>query len=207
MTAIPESEEKSRFNNDKWFDLLNLDFEIGHYCCQEMKKKPLTQLCKFPFIATRAEESDMRTQAWIRTGCNAFGDKHGKSQPLSFWTEQDVLHYIKKYNLEVPSVYGELKYKGVGGMLYDFTLDGTGDLQFTGCQRTGCIFCGFGCHHDDRFVMLKQTHPKQYDYCMGGGAYDENGVWKPNEKGLGMAHCIDELNKLYSKNGKKFIKY
>lgn len=38
MTAIPESEEKSRFNNDKWFDLLNLDFEIGHYCCQEMKK-------------------------------------------------------------------------------------------------------------------------------------------------------------------------
>ena len=34
--------------------------------------------------------------------------------------------------------------------------------------------------------------------------YDENGIWKPNDKGLGMGHVFDELNKLY---GEDFIKY
>lgn len=38
---------------------------------------------------------------------------------------------------------------------------------------------------------------------MGGGAYDDNGIWKPNENGLGMAHVIDTLNSIY---GKDFIK-
>lgn len=33
---------------------------------------------------------------------------------------------------------------------------------------------------------------------------DKNGIWKPNQDGLGMAHCIDVLNKIY---GKDFIKY
>lgn len=51
---------------------------------------------------------------------------------------------------------------------------------------------------------MKRTHPKQYDYCMGGGEYDEEGLWGPNKKGLGMAHCIDEINRL---KGKVLIKY
>ena len=52
--------------------------------------------------------------------------------------------------------------------------------------------------------MLKRTHHKQYNYCMGGGAYDTDGLWKPTKDGLGLRHCIDELNKIY---GKDFIKY
>jgi hypothetical protein len=90
----------------------------------------------------------------------------------------------------------------------DFLNDcGTDKLVTTGCTRTGCIFCGFGCHLDkspSRFEMLKETHPRQYEYCIGGGEYDENGVWKPNKKGLGMGHVFDELNKVY---GEDFIKY
>jgi hypothetical protein len=39
---------------------------------------------------------------------------------------------------------------------------------------------------------------------MGGGAYGEDGIWRPDNRGLGMAHVIDELCKLY---GKDFIKY
>lgn len=42
------------------------------------------------------------------------------------------------------------------------------------------------------------------EVSFSGGGYDENGIWKPTKEGLGMAHCIDELNKIY---GKDFIKY
>jgi hypothetical protein len=56
----------------------------------------------------------------------------------------------------------------------------------------------------NRFERLKVTHPRQYEYCIGGGEYDENGIWRPNAKGLGMGHVFDELNKIY---GKDFIKY
>ena len=39
---------------------------------------------------------------------------------------------------------------------------------------------------------------------MDGGAYDpEDGLWKPDKKGLGMAHCIEVINRIY---GKDFIK-
>lgn len=55
-----------------------------------------------------------------------------------------------------------------------------------------------------RFQRFKETHPRQYEYCLGGGEYDENGIWKPNKDGLGMRHVFDELNKIY---GEGFIKY
>lgn len=69
------------------------------------------------------------------------------------------------------------------------------------------MFCGFGAHlekGEGRFERLKRTHPKLYDYCMGGGDYGDDGIWRPDSKGLGMAHVIDELCRLY---GKDFIKY
>ena len=80
-------------------------------------------------------------------------------------------------------------------------------MYTTGATRTGCIFCGFGCHHDKaptRFQRLKQSHPRQYEYCINGGAYGDDGIWKPNSEGLGMGHVFDELNKLYGEN---FVKY
>lgn len=38
-------------------------------------------------------------------------------------------------------------------------------LKTTGCKRTGCMLCGFGCHLEkspNRFEMLKETHPGMY---------------------------------------------
>ena len=60
--------------------------------------------------------------------------------------------------------------------------------QFTGCQRTGCMFCGYGCHlekpGEGRFLKMKETHPKQYDYIM-----------RPTEQGgLGYKEIIDWIN-------------
>ena len=140
-------------------------------------------------------------------GCNAFESKNPISNPMSFWTEQDVLQYIKQNGIPIASVYGDIVYKDESGFEYNDSLTDDGKLYTTGCDRTGCIFCAFGCHLEkepSRFHRLKQTHPRQYEYCIGGGEYDEDGIWKPNKQGLGMGHVFDELNKLY---GDGFIKY
>lgn len=203
-----DSYKKSMFN--KYKDLVDVDFNISSRCCGIMKEKPLDDYNKdkFSITAIMADESKRRTNSWLKTGCNAFNV--GKSKPMSFWTEQDVLKYIKDNGVEIASVYGEI----VEDDDNQICIDGCGKkLKCTKCQRTGCIFCGYGAHHDkdgggeSRFVRLKHTHPKQYDYCMGGGEYNDDGIWQPNKDGLGMAHCIDVLNSIYSKKGKPFIEY
>lgn len=202
--------EKSRFATPKYIPLYTADFMIANSCCDVMKKAPVhsygNRTKRKPFIGTMTSEGVQRETAWIRTGCNSF-DKKAASRPLSFWTNQDVLQFIKTNGIKIASVYGDIVQEDPDGYGYDQTIGNTCPYKTTGCERTGCIFCGFGAHlekGEGRFVRLKRTHPKQYDYCMGGGAYDpEDGLWKPNEKGLGMAHCIEELCKIY---GKDFIK-
>lgn len=183
----------------KWKPLLDVDFRLSANCCSIMKKSPSKahekKTGKHPITAQMATESKLRTQKWLQYGCNGFDMKNPKSNPMSFWTEQDVLQYIKQNGIPIASVYGDIVYKD------------DGKLYTTGCNRTGCIFCAFGCHLEkepSRFQRLKQTHPRQYEYCIGGGGYDENGIWKPSNDGLGMGHVFDELNKLY---GDGFIKY
>ena len=197
--------EKSIYNKEKYKPLLDVDFLISDRCCSIMKKQPSHTIKKAQLVATMADESLMRFSSWLKTGCNAFNNK--KSQPMSFWTEQDVLAYIKKYNLKIASVYGDIVSVDNEGYEYDNDLFGGCNLKCTGCSRTGCIFCAYGAHlekGESRFERLKRTHPKQYDYCMNGGAYDVDGLWKPTKEGLGMKHCIDVLNKIY---GEDFIKY
>lgn len=208
--------KRSKFDKSKYKPLLDLDYKVSDRCCGVMKKAPLksweSKNKKYPIVATMAEESIMREQVWLKTGCNGFDMKRPMSKPMSFWTEQDVYQYIKNYSIPIASVYGDIVYTdtpeqmrieecGIAGC-------GTDKLKPTGCERTGCIFCGFGCHLDKRdktrFQQLKETHPRQYEYCIGGGEYDENGVWIPNKQGLGMGHVFDELNKIY---GEDFIKY
>ena len=204
------TDRKSKFSNEKYKPLLSVDFEISDMCCDVMKKRPSYNYQKTtfkkPIIATMAEESMLREKNWLKSGCNAFGNKHPQSAPMSFWTEQDVLQFLKSRNIPIASVYGDIVYKGDDGMLYENSICG-GNLCTTGCQRTGCIFCAFGAHlekGESRFERLKRTHPKHYKYCMDGGAYDTDGLWKPTKDGLGFRHCIDVLNSIYGEN---FIKY
>lgn len=209
---VDGSDRKSKFSKAKYKPLLNVDFEISDMCCDVMKKKPSydfqKRTGKKPILATMAQESMLREKNWYKSGCNAFDNKHPQSAPMSFWTEQDVLQYIKENNIPISSVYGEVVYKDEDGFMYQDSICG-GKLCTTGCDRTGCIFCAFGAHLDERgggrsrFERLKETHPKQYEYCIGGGEYVD-GVWQPSKKGLGMGHVFDELNKIY---GKDFIKY
>lgn len=72
-------------------------------------------------------------------------------------------------------------------------------LETTGCKRTGCIFCMFGCHLEkepNRFQRLKETHPRQYQYCIGGGEYVE-GILQPSKEGLGLAKVLDYMGVKY----------
>lgn len=207
--------EKSMFNTVKYAPLLNTDFKISNNCCAIMKKSPTKKYerktGRKPITAQMAAESLLREQKWLKNGCNAFDTKRPMSNPMSFWTEQDVLLYIKQEKIPIASVYGNIIYEEMPEQMRieDFGLAecGTERLATTGCDRTGCIFCGFGCHLEkepSRFQRLKETHPRQYEYCIGGGEYNEDGLWQPSKEGLGMGHVFNELNKIY---GEGFIKY
>lgn len=199
---------------EKYKPMIQTDFNASSKCCGVMKEKPIDEYAnsvgKKPITAIMASESKRRENSWIATGCNAFEGKRPMSKPMSFWTEQDVLQYIKENNLPIASVYGSIEYAENPDQMRieEFGLEcGREALTTTGCNRTGCIFCGFGCHLEkepSRFQRLKETHPRQYAYCIGGGEYDSDGVWKPNKEGLGLGHVFDELNKIY---GDDFIKY
>lgn len=173
---LDKNGNKSIYNCEKWKFLMDAPFKISNKCCTVMKKNPAKKYEKEtgfkPIIGTMACESQARKTAWKIHGCNAFDTKRPSSQPMSFWTEQDVLEYILRYDLQYASVYG------------DIIQDKKGKYHTTGCQRTGCVFCGFGCHLEkepNRFQRLKETHPKLWEYCM-----------KPwSDGGLGMREVLE----------------
>lgn len=179
---LDKNGNKSQYNCEKWGFLLDSPFEISDKCCKVMKKTPSRQYAKETerkqIVGTMANESRLRYQKWLQHGCNAFDSSVPSSQPLSFWTEQDILQYLKKYDVPYCSVYGEIVPISEGDQIegqlttFDILDDYSGTLlKTTGCDRTGCIFCMFGCHLEkepNRFQRLKVTHPKQYEYCIGG---------------------------------------
>ena len=178
--------------SDKWLCILDAPFNVSDKCCDVMKKKPAIQYEKQTsrkaFIGTMADESSQRKSNWLIYGCNAFEKNRPTSQPLSFWTEQDILHYIKQFDVSYCSVYGDIVPDDEGTI-----------LRTTGCDRTGCIFCMFGCHLEkepNRFQRLKETHPRQYEYCIGGGEYVD-GKWQPSKEGLGLGKVLDYINVKY----------
>lgn len=204
--------EKSLYNCEKWGFMIDAPYKISSQCCDVMKKRPAKKYGKEtgrkPILATMATESRLRHRKWLKFGCNAFGQKEPSSQPMSFWTEQDVLHYLKKYGVPYCSVYGDIQVKPHGKDVLEGQIDlidylgcyePEDTLETTGCNRTGCIFCMFGCHLEkepNRFQRLKETHPRQYEYCIGGGEFVD-GKWQPNKQGLGLGHVLDYIGVKY----------
>lgn len=224
----------SSYNFTKYQFFLDAPFEISASCCRIMKKSPVHSYARKtgrkPMTAQMASESRLRTSQWLKNECNGFNMKSPISNPMSFWTEQDVLlyirirqdeydsnlrdcnlevkcsadkrrrkmarNYIKKHKrFEICSVYGDIvgsngekeslpkNVADMGVLDLDRPL-----LKTTGCDRTGCMFCGYGCHLEKpgngRFERMKLTHPKQYDYIM-----------RPREQGgLGYKEIIDWIN-------------
>lgn len=200
--AVRKDGQPSVYNCEKWEYLLYAPFVISAKCCAIMKKSPLKtyehKTEQQATTATMAEESRLRMTHWLKSGCNAFEGKRPMGKPMSFWTEQDVLRFIVERGLPYASVYGDIVASD-GENDYPSTLIEK-PLHCTGCQRTGCMFCAFGAHlekGENRFERMKHTHPKHYDFCIGGGEWDTDGLWKPNEKGLGYGRVLDYIGVRY----------
>lgn len=208
---------RSQYDLSKWAPLMELPIKISDRCCQAMKKGPMhiyeRATKRHPITGTTAAESLMRTQSWIGRGCNSYSIQKGraaKSNPLAPWLEQDILHYIKRNDIEICSVYGDLVYTDADGNELDTALDADQPLKCTGCQRTGCMFCPFGVHLEKgptRYQRMKTTHPRQYEFMLGGGEWTTEGgrqIWQANKCGLGFARVFNMINDIY---GKDFIRY
>lgn len=152
-----EKQRQGRISK-KWLPLIDCEFNISEKCCQKLKKDPFHKYEKetglFGIRGEMASESFLRTSQYlIRGGCNAFSDtgRRTGSFPLSIWMDEDVYAYIAKRNLKIAGIYHK------------------------GATRTGCMFCGFGCHlkGDDRFEIIKKQYPKMYDMFT---SYTNNGV-------------------------------
>ena len=196
-------EEKGVYSDipQKYKFLVDAPFYVSDKCCSVMKKKPAHDYQKasgkMPITAQMASESRLRERQWMQHGCNAFTAKYPISNPMAFWTENDVLTYIKENNIKIAPVYGDIVYVDGNGTQYDDLIcTDNARLDTTGLKRTGCMFCGYGCHMEkcpNRFQRMKQTHPKLHEYIL-----------KPwDEGGLGYKEIIDWINE----NGKLGIRY
>lgn len=150
----------SKFNEryKKWAFLVDAPFAVSGKCCDVTKKRPLHRFQKETgralIVGTMASESIARQSAYLQTGCNSFHS--GKSQPMSFWLEQDVLRYLRLTGIPYSNIYGDI-------------VEEKGKLITTGAHRTGCAFCMFGVHLErqpNRFQRMEFSHPNLHDYCI-----------------------------------------
>lgn len=132
--------------SEKWQHLINAPFDISEKCCYYLKKRPAYKFEKeakmLPIIGTSVDESRLRKQKYLYTGCNAFSDNRPASYPISIWTNEDKWNFIRKENVPYCEIYDK------------------------GETQTGCMICGFGCHRDDRFERLQKTHSVAYENGM-----------------------------------------
>lgn len=182
----------------KWQYLINADFNISNFCCEKLKKVAFKEFEKktgrVPITGEIAEESRDRTESYLKYGCNAFARKQGlKSTPLGFWTNNDILQYIVENDVDIADCYGDIVidyYETKGGKkraVYKTTKE----------ARTGCVACCYGVQyeeaHNNRFTRLRKENRRYYDYIMGGGEYNDKGIWIPNNEGLGFNHVLNYM--------------
>lgn len=168
--------------------LIDAPFKISGECCLALKERPAIKFEKengvYAITAEMIEESVNRKVVYLKNGCNMWDLKRPKSTPMAFWTQQDLLEYAVKEKLDIAEEYGEIKQ------------DCYGKYYTTGENRTGCAFCLFGCHKEkqpNRIQRLYYIDRKRYDYCVGGGEFNDKGMWVPNNKGLGLAFVMDYM--------------
>lgn len=178
-------DERGKFGKiaEKWKPLIYAPFDTSEKCCDLMKKGPFKRYAKetgrVPYIGVTQDESYKRSHQYAHTGCNVYDAKTVKSQPLGFWTKQDILRYVVENDIEICSVYGDIRKTPCG------------EYYLTGEQRTGCMFCAFGVHMEgepNRFQRMQITHPEHYKLCM-----------KPlDQGGLGMTVPLEYIGVPYT---------
>lgn len=156
----------------KYLHLKDAPYEISSACCSILKKRPFLIYERehkvSPILGIMASESSMRKTLYVKAGgCNILSGKRPVSNPLSIWNEQDVWNYIKDRKLPIADIY------------------------YKGAQRTGCMFCGYGCQfkNDNRLKLIYELYPKMYHRFMN---YTNNGT--PYRVGLREVLSINGLS-------------
>lgn len=163
------------------------DFKVSAKCCYYLKERPCELWAKehnsVPYLGLMASEGGRRAKTLKLNGCNYFGKSTIRSAPFAIFSRQDLLMLAlemdtwyqenwekfgtgEKIESIVPEIYGTIT-KGEDGTLHT-----------TKAQRTGCSMCGFGIHMEkspNRFDMLKEQNPKEWEFLMYHLCKDENG--------------------------------
>ena len=179
------SKDISQFAQVRYKFLLEAPFNVSNRCCSIFKKnlshKYNHDNNMHPIIASMASESRLRTQKWLENGCNGFNLKEPVSNPMSFWDDSDVLLYIKKYGLKIAEPYGEI--------VTDYKAEGQCEGQISFADL------GLFDKRPNRLEMIdKVSNPAIRDWILRGGSFDKNGIWKPDNNGLGFWFVYQWIN-------------
>lgn len=81
--------------SEKWKFVIQAPFEVSEMCCYKLKKEPFELYHKQtglnPIIGTTAEESRLRLQKYLKTGCNNFD---GSIYQYSKYLSKTILLFI-----------------------------------------------------------------------------------------------------------------
>lgn len=154
--------------SNRWKFLVNAPFKISSRCCYALKQGPARYYARdtyrVPIVGSKACDSTLRRAQFIRIGgCNGYDMTSPRSTPLGFWKDQDILRYIKQFDLPYCSIYGDI-------------VEYNGRYILSEAESTGCMYCMFGLHMEyppNRFERMKVSHPEHYDYCMNELGYKE----------------------------------
>ena len=159
MSGIMKDGSKTMFKvAEKWKPLINSNIEVSDRCCYYLKKEPFKRYNKEtgekPMIATMASDGMERKKQYMQNGCINFEKE--VATPLGFWTEQDILQYIKEFNLDYCEAYGDI-------------IEENGILKTTKAKRTGCVGCLFGIHLEkepNRLQRLEVEDKRLWDIVL-----------------------------------------
>ncbi len=164
------------------------DFLVSDRCCYYLKEMPCENYHKetgrWPYMGLMASEGGRRGKALAVNGCNYISPGTRRSCPFATFYRQDLLRLTlemedwyqenadlfpgPKLDTIVPEIYGNI------------IEDAKGLLQTTDAQRTGCSMCGFGIHKEERpnrFDLLWERNPKEWEMWMHHVVQDDNGEW------------------------------
>ncbi|MFA5300415.1 MAG: phosphoadenosine phosphosulfate reductase family protein [Lutibacter sp.] len=133
---------------NKWEFLIKAPFNITDKCCYYLKKKPmLPYVNNGNFIGTKVVDSRLRKTSYQKQGC--INERNNTCFPLSLWSREEILRFIKENALPVSKIY---------------------ETE----SSTGCAYCGFGCQFDPtRFYRLQKKEPNRYNTIINT---ENNGV-------------------------------
>lgn len=142
-----------KLNNTARKKLLNGSLhKISPKCCEYLKKRTIhdyeKQTNKKPIIAVRSNEGVLRDSKY-----KTCFSKNGKFHPLYDLSDKMLNEIEKRYNIEVPPIYSEIK-------------------------RTGCMGCPYGSWKGDTEKELKLLSNNQYKFVVNlfHESYDVLGI-------------------------------